>query len=73
MVIDIGHSIGQALVHIGGYAGERCEPGLVGAKVYHRCSRLAVLHFAVPRKIQLGLIFARGQRHLGVVRGDGCP
>ena len=69
----IGHAAGQAGVHRHGGAGKGGQVVPVGAEVYHRGGRLAVLRLAVPGKVELGLIRAGGQRDLGVVVGHTLP
>ena len=72
MVVVIGHAVGQAGVHRGGGAGEGGEAVGIGAEMDHRGGGRAVV-LAVPGEVQLSLILAGGQGHLGVIRGDRLP
>ena len=73
MVIVVGHAVGQAVVHLGGLAGEGGQVVLVGAEVNHRRGGLAALRLAVPGEVELGLVCAGGEGYLGVVGGYGLP
>ena len=72
VVVVIGHAVGQAGVHIAGGAGVGLQAVPVRAEVHHRGRGGAVVQ-AVPGEVQLCLVFAGGQGHLGVVRSDRVP
>ena len=73
VVVDVLHPARQAVVHLGGHAGEGGEGVLIGTEVDHGGGGLAGFHLGVPGEIQLGLVPAGGEGHLGIVAGEGLP
>ena len=72
MVVVIGHTVGQGGVHVGSLAGKGLEIVPVRTEVDHGGGSLAVV-LAVPGKVQLRLVGAGGQGHLGVIRSHALP